>query len=212
MIWEKKFLLYFRAQLVIPMGKSYVNNQILNESRNNWTSQRKLSAKQHYLSVARYIAGQSTKLTRSNQIFQNQSNNKMNCRKDNQTGERTSPWSHLSTARRDKFKDEPPAYEGNFFKKSQTLNFFFSDTYGRKENALRHDSVYVPTVVGGTKPSASTQRRTDWRAKYTNHFLKSVYHFLNFQISARIIKKKKKFAKIGETDRVMTRIFKRVFL
>ncbi|KAL0271025.1 UNVERIFIED_CONTAM: hypothetical protein PYX00_008270 [Menopon gallinae] len=131
-------------QIAIPAAEIQLGSRSRKEGSGKWllSSKRKLSAKQHYLSVARYIAGQSTNVSRKENILNDDVS--------------ASPWTQL--AKNQRTNSDNQAKLSSYSNNNNNLTY--------EEIQVKGSGLSHRPGIGATKPSAGPQRRVDWAAKY----------------------------------------------
>ncbi|XP_076621433.1 serine/threonine-protein kinase ICK isoform X1 [Colletes latitarsis] len=141
-----------------------------NQSQSNLKNGRKVSAKQHYLTVARYVAGPSTSLSSRNGDFDaNQPRLMRNL--VGQTLEKYEEFTDSFWVPRNPIENQSKQYylPRNRYITDQTLRLPYPSVYGTQSIKTTNKGTLQPGVYGNvlnTKGSGSLHGRTDWAAKY----------------------------------------------
>ncbi|XP_033208422.1 serine/threonine-protein kinase dyf-5-like isoform X2 [Belonocnema kinseyi] len=142
-----------------------------NQSQNNIKSARKVSAKQHYLSVSRYVAGQSTNLpSRHGDTDSIRSRNVMNGGLINSPTEKIEEFTESFWTPRDSLENQTRQHyiARNRYIAEHTTTIPYATVYGT-QNIKPVNKNLQSNLFGGvlnTRPSGGLHGRTDWAAKY----------------------------------------------
>ncbi|KAH0945213.1 hypothetical protein HN011_010747 [Eciton burchellii] len=143
----------------------------LNQS-NQIKNLRKVSAKQHYLSVARYVAGQSTNLPSRNEDTDiNRSKLLLSGFIGQATSNKYDDFTESFWGSRNSIENQTRQHylARNRYIAEQSLRLPYPSVYGTQSIKTTNKSTFQPNMFGNvfnTKASGGPHGRTDWAAKY----------------------------------------------
>ncbi|XP_076395830.1 serine/threonine-protein kinase MAK isoform X2 [Megachile rotundata] len=141
-----------------------------NQSQSSLKNGRKVSGKQHYFSVARYVTGQSTSLSsRNGDVESNRPRLMRNL--VGQPMEKYEEFTDSFWVPRNSVENQGKQYylPRNRYITDQTLRLPYPSVYGTQTIKTTNKGTFQPNVYGNvlnTKGSGSIHGRTDWAAKY----------------------------------------------
>ncbi|XP_014471020.1 PREDICTED: serine/threonine-protein kinase ICK [Dinoponera quadriceps] len=158
----------------LPVWKEPPSRMWNNQSNqsNQMKSSRKVSAKQHYLSVARYVAGQSTNLpSRNGDPDINRSRLLLNGLIGQAGSNKYDDFTESFWAPRDSIENQTRQHylARNRYIAEQSLRLPYSSVYGTQSIKATNKPAFQPNLFGNvlhTKISGGPHGRTDWAAKY----------------------------------------------
>uniref|UniRef100_A0A0C9R7E2 non-specific serine/threonine protein kinase n=1 Tax=Fopius arisanus TaxID=64838 RepID=A0A0C9R7E2_9HYME len=132
---------------------------------------RKVSAKQHYLSVARYVAGQSTNLSSRNGEDVGRSRLVLNGLGAQPTPEKLTEPPDSYWGQRDSIDSQTTLHylARNRYMAEQNGRMPYPSVYGTQSIKASNKSIIQPNLFGSvltSRPSGGVHGRTDWAAKY----------------------------------------------
>ncbi|XP_029041473.1 serine/threonine-protein kinase ICK isoform X3 [Osmia lignaria lignaria] len=141
-----------------------------NQSQSSLKNGRKVSGKQHYFSVARYVAGQSTSLSSRNGDAEPNRPRLMR----NLVGQPMEKYEEFTDSfwvPRNSVENQTKQYylPRNRYITDQTLRLPYPSVYGTQTIKTTNKGTHQPNVYGSvlnTKGSGGLHGRTDWAAKY----------------------------------------------
>ncbi|XP_077281699.1 serine/threonine-protein kinase dyf-5 isoform X1 [Temnothorax americanus] len=139
---------------------------------NQMKNLRKVSAKQHYLSVARYVAGQSTNLPSRNEDSDiNRSKLLLNGFIGQATSNKYEDFTESFWGPRNNIENQTRQHylARNRYITEQNLRLPYPSVYGTQNIKTTNKPMFQPNLFGNvfnTKASSGPHGRTDWAAKY----------------------------------------------
>ncbi|XP_070156045.1 serine/threonine-protein kinase dyf-5 isoform X1 [Polyergus mexicanus] len=132
---------------------------------------RKVSAKQHYLSVARYVAGQSTNLSSRNGDSDINRSKLLNGFINQATSNKYEDFTESFWGSRNSIENQTRQHylARNRYIAEQSLRLPYPSVYGTQSIKTNNKPTFQPNLFGNvfnTKASGGPYGRTDWAAKY----------------------------------------------
>ncbi|XP_011862593.1 PREDICTED: serine/threonine-protein kinase ICK isoform X2 [Vollenhovia emeryi] len=163
---------YGNANWPVPTWKESPS-RLWNQSNqsNQVKNSRKVSAKQHYLSVARYVAGQTTNLPSRNEDSDiNRSKLLLNGFIDQATSNKYEDFTGSFWGSRNNIENQTRQHylARNRYITEQSLRLPYPSVYGTQNIKTTNRPMFQPNFGNGfnTKASSGPHGRTDWAAKY----------------------------------------------
>ncbi|XP_072756287.1 serine/threonine-protein kinase dyf-5 isoform X3 [Anoplolepis gracilipes] len=141
-------------------------------NQSNQKNSRKVSAKQHYLSVARYVAGQSTNLpSRNGDSDINRSKLLLNGFIGQATANKYEDFTESFWGSRNSIENQTRQHylARNRYIAEQNLRLPYPSVYGTQSIKTTNKTTFQPNLFGNVfnaKASGGPYGRTDWAAKY----------------------------------------------
>ncbi|XP_012526753.1 serine/threonine-protein kinase dyf-5 isoform X2 [Monomorium pharaonis] len=166
--------LHSNANWSLPTWKESPSRMSRNQSNqsNQTKNMRKVSAKQHYLSVARYVAGQSTNLPSRNEDSNiNQSKLLLNGFIGQTTANKYEDFTDSFWRPRNNIESQTRQHylARNRYITEQNLRLPYPSVYGTQNIKSSNKPMFQPNLFGNvfnTKASSGPHGRINWAAKY----------------------------------------------
>ncbi|XP_044582034.1 serine/threonine-protein kinase dyf-5-like isoform X2 [Cotesia glomerata] len=150
-----------------PVWNEQLPSRNWNQSQSNHKNNRKVSAKQHYLSVARYVVGQSTNLSsRNGEVDMGRSRLLLNGMVAQPVSEKVDDSMDSFWGTRENLETQARQHYlvRNCYLSEQNSRMPYSSVYGT--HAITPAKTILQPSLFGARPSGSLHGRTDWAAKY----------------------------------------------
>ncbi|KAH0554390.1 serine/threonine-protein kinase dyf-5-like isoform X1 [Cotesia glomerata] len=151
-----------------PVWNEQLPSRNWNQSQSNHKNNRKVSAKQHYLSVARYVVGQSTNLSsRNGEVDMGRSRLLLNGMVAQPVSEKVDDSMDSFWGTRENLETQARQHYlvRNCYLSEQNSRMPYSSVYGTHAIKAPAKTILQPSLFGA-RPSGSLHGRTDWAAKY----------------------------------------------